>query len=58
MEKNRKFLGILFECCHLCRRIYLNREKNAYVGSCPRCGARVKVLIGPEGVDRGFFAVK
>jgi len=58
MEGKRKFLGILFECCRVYRRIYLNREKNAYEGNCPRCGARVKVAIGPEGSDSRFFRAK
>jgi hypothetical protein len=58
MEQKRKFLGILFECCNVYRRIYLNREKNAYEGTCPRCGARIKVAIGPEGSSARFFKAK
>lgn len=58
MEQKRKFLGILFECCNVYRRIYINREKNAYEGACPRCGGRVKVAIGPEGSSGRFFKAK
>lgn len=54
-RKRKKFLGILFECCNVYRRIYLNRQETAYEGRCPRCYREVKVLIGPEGTDQRFF---
>ena len=25
MEKDKKFLGIMFECCNIYRRIYINK---------------------------------
>ena len=36
MEK-REFIGIVFKCCKVYSRVYLNKEKTAYVGVCPRC---------------------
>ena len=54
----KKFLGIHFECCNVYRRVYLNREGNAYEGRCPICYRTVKVLIGPEGTDARFFRAR
>jgi len=51
----RPWLSIWFNCCRIYARIYRNREATAYVGWCPRCGARVQALIGPDGTDRRLF---
>ncbi len=58
MTEKKKFLGILFECCNVYRRIYINKEKNAYEGRCPKCNGEVKVLIGSEGTDSRFFKAR
>jgi hypothetical protein len=58
MEEKRRFLGVLFECCRVYARVYANAERTAYVGSCPRCGKRVQVRIGPEGSDSRFFTAR
>jgi hypothetical protein len=57
-QEKKKFLGILFECCNVYRRIYLNEEKNAYEGQCPYCYRQVKVIVGPEGSDSRFFTAR
>lgn len=54
-RKKKKYLGILFECCNVYRRVYLNEQKTAYEGQCPLCHREVKVVIGPEGTDTRFF---
>ncbi|MEW6751861.1 MAG: hypothetical protein AB1505_12925 [Candidatus Latescibacterota bacterium] len=58
MAEKRKFLGILFQCCNVYARAYINREQTAYAGRCPRCGTRVELRIGPEGTDSRFFAAR
>ncbi len=56
--KGRKFLGIQFDCCNVYRRIYINKEGNAYEGRCPKCYRSVKVLIGPGGTSGRFFKAR
>ena len=58
MEKDKKFLGIMFECCNIYRRIYINKKGNSYEGRCPKCFAVVKVLIGPGGSGNRMFRAR
>ena len=58
MAEKRKFLGVHFECCNVYARVYINRQKTAYEGRCPRCGRRVDVAIGPGGTDSRFFSAR
>jgi len=57
-ERARPFLGILFECCDVYTRIYLNRQKTAYEGRCPRCMRRLTVKCGADGCDERFFRAR
>jgi hypothetical protein len=54
----RKFIGILFDCCGVYQRVYINRDKTAYIGWCPKCARRAEVKIGPDGVDTRFFIAR
>jgi|WetSurMetagenome_2_1015567.scaffolds.fasta_scaffold1810659_1 hypothetical protein len=54
-KEPKKFLGILFRCCNLYRRIYKNSSGTAYEGECPQCGKMVVVPIGKEGTSSRFF---
>ena len=56
--KDKKYIGILFECCNVYRRIYTNKDGNAYEGRCPLCYAKVKVAIGPQGTDQRIFKAR
>jgi hypothetical protein len=49
MEK-REFIGVIFKCCNVYSRVYLNPDKTAYKGVCPRC-YRKKVVV--EIVESG-----
>ena len=51
----RKFLGIVFECCHTYGRVHRNLRGDAYEGRCPRCGRSVRVGIDPSGTNQRFF---
>jgi hypothetical protein len=54
----RKFLSIWFRCCHAYGRLYRNRAQTAYEGRCPRCGARARARIGPNGTTQRMFAAR
>ncbi len=56
MEK-RKFLSVMFECCNVYARIYVNKDNTAYVGYCPKCYKRVNIPIGPGGTSCRSFRV-
>ena len=58
MAQKKKFIGILFECCNVYRRIYINKGKNAYEGKCPKCDGEIKIMIGPGGTDTRFFSAR
>lgn len=51
----RGWLGILFRCCNIYYRIYKNEKGDSYQGRCPKCGKRVEILVGKEGVKDRFF---
>lgn len=48
----------MFECCNVYRRVYINKEGNAYEGRCPKCYAVVKVRIGADGSDTRIFRAR
>ncbi len=61
MDKKKKepkeHLGVMFKCCKIYSRIYINAKRTAFVGWCPKCAKRVEVKIGPGGSDSRFFEV-
>ncbi|RKY86582.1 hypothetical protein DRQ09_06005 [candidate division KSB1 bacterium] len=56
-NENREYIGIIFKCCNIYNRIYLNKEKTSFVGWCPRCGKKVEVKVSPYGSTSRFFEV-
>ena len=57
VDAGRRFVGVHFTCCDVYTRVYINRERSAYVGHCPKCAKRVQLEIGPGGTDSRFFSV-
>ena len=54
-NEQKKFLGILFECCNVYGRIYKNKEGTHYEGRCPRCMKYIQIKIGEGGSNQRFF---
>lgn len=54
-KTGRPFISILFECCRVYQRVYLNVSRTGFVGWCPRCARRVEVRIDPRGGKDRFF---
>jgi hypothetical protein len=57
-KEAKKFIGIMFECCNVYRRIYVNKNGTAYEGRCPKCYRTVKVKIGEGGTSSRFFTAE
>jgi hypothetical protein len=54
----KPWLAVWFRCCHTYGRMYRNRSGTMYEGRCPRCGAPVKALIGPNGTSQRIFQAR
>jgi len=54
-KEKKRYIGVLFECCNIYKRVYINKEKTAYTGRCPKCYRIVRVGIGKNGTDGRFF---
>ncbi len=53
----RQWISMLFRCCNVYQRIYLDKRGASYTGWCPRCMRKAQVRVGPGGTDcRSFTA--
>ena len=57
-SEGRTYVGIYFKCCHVYSRVYKSKAGDRYVGFCPKCGGKVQLSIGPDGVTDRFFVAK
>jgi hypothetical protein len=46
---------MLFRCCNIYSRIYINHDRTAFHGHCPGCCRPVRLVITPGGSDCRFF---
>jgi len=54
-NRKREFIGVIFQCCRVYSRIYLDKKKKMFAGHCPRCGAKLNILISDSGSESRFF---
>ncbi len=54
-RSERPFIGVIFKCCKVYSRVYLNRQRTAFVGWCPRCAKPLRIKVSPDGTDSRFF---
>lgn len=54
-KQKRPYLGVLFKCCHVYSRIYLNAVGTAFFGFCPKCGAKIEVKARKGGSKSRFW---
>lgn len=57
-ESRRCWIGIHFECCGVYTRVYRDPAAPEYEGRCPRCGCRVTLRVGPDGVNSRIFRAR
>ena len=57
-DGGRPFLSVHFACCSVYLRIYRNAAGTAYEGRCPRCGKRVRFVVGPHGTEQRSFVIR
>lgn len=58
MAEKRPFIGVMFKCCHVYTRVYLNKAGTAYTGNCPKCAAKIEIKVGPGGSDSRFWTAE
>jgi hypothetical protein len=51
----RPFVGVLMKCCRTYVRAYLNAGRDAFVGWCPKCAAKVEIEAVEEGGSTSRF---
>ena len=57
MVNPRPFLKALFNCCRVYHRIYRHADGDRYDGACPKCGKRVRFVVGPGGTTSRSFVI-
>jgi len=54
-NSEKKFLGVMFDCCNVYGRLYKNQQGTHYQGRCPMCMRTVRAKIGEGGTSQRFF---
>ncbi|HOD50684.1 MAG TPA: hypothetical protein PLJ71_13160 [Candidatus Hydrogenedentes bacterium] len=57
-RQKRPYLGVLFKCCHVYMRIYLNAAGTAFAGFCPKCGAKLEIKAAKGGSKARFWTAE
>jgi hypothetical protein len=54
----RPHIGVIFKCCRIYYRIYLNKKGDAFIGWCPKCASKMEVKVSPTGSESIFFSAE
>ena len=54
-KNDKEFIGVHFKCCKTYSRVYINKNRTAFVGWCPRCAKKVEFKVSPAGSEDRFF---
>ena len=57
-SERRAFVGIHFTCCDVYTRVYIDRDRSAYTGNCPRCAKPIHIAVGAGGTNSRFFTAR
>ncbi|MBI1825487.1 MAG: hypothetical protein HY287_10030 [Planctomycetes bacterium] len=57
-DGKRPWVGVRFDCCCVYTRVYRDADASAYEGRCPKCGRKVRLVVGPKGTRARFFAAE
>ncbi len=57
-NKSRPYIGILFKCCNVYARIYLDRNGTAFRGNCPKCFRPMSIAVRKGGSKSKFWTVE
>ncbi|MBB29826.1 MAG: hypothetical protein CME25_13095 [Gemmatimonadetes bacterium] len=55
LMSKRPFVGIVFQCCNVYGRAYVNKDSTAYTARCPRCSQPIRIAISSQGSSSRFF---
>ncbi len=56
-REKHAFVGIHHACCNAYSRAYINALCDAFEGSCPSCGRRIRLPVGRGGSKARFWSV-
>ncbi len=51
----RPYLMVYFRCANQYRRVYRNRQGDAYFAQCPLCGKSMRFAVAPGGTSQRSF---
>jgi hypothetical protein len=55
VKRGRKWVGVMYTCCHVYGRAYMNDQNTAYLGQCAKCGKRLMSKISKHAPKGNFF---
>jgi hypothetical protein len=57
-DSEKPHIGVIFKCCRVYARVYLNKKGDAFVGWCPKCARKMEIKVSPCGSKERFFTAE